>query len=64
MYAFGTGVLKDYVYAHMWWNIGAMNGSKEGAKLRDFVEKEMTPSQLAEARKLARECVRKKYKDC
>ena len=23
MYAFGTGVLKDYVYAHMWGNIAA-----------------------------------------
>ena len=61
MYAFGAGVLKDYVYAHMWGNVAATNGSELGAKLRDDYEKKMTPSQIAEAQKLARECVRKKY---
>ena len=64
MYAFGSGILKDYVYAHMWGNIAATNGNELGAKLRDFVEKKMTPAQIAEAQKLARECVRKKYKGC
>ena len=64
MYAFGTGVLKDYVYAHMWGNIAATNGNELGAKLRDFVEKKMTPSQLGEAKRRVRECVRKKYKGC
>jgi TPR repeat protein len=38
-YAFGDGVLKDYVYAHMWGNIAAKNGNKKGVKLRDYVEK-------------------------
>ena len=37
---------------------------KDGGALRDFVEQNMTPSQIAEAQKLARECVRKKYKGC
>ena len=64
MYAFGWGVLKDYVYAHMWGNIAAKNGNELGAKLRDDFEKKMTPSQLETAQKLARECVRKKYKGC
>ena len=64
MYAFGQGVLKDYVYAHMWGNLAASNGNEKGGKLRDFVEKEMTPAQIADAQKLARECVRKKYKGC
>ena len=64
MYAFGDGVLKDYVYAHMWGNIAATNGNKKGAMLRDDFEKKMTPAQIAEAKKLARECVRKKYKGC
>ena len=35
-----------------------------GTKLRDFVEKKMTPAELANAQKLARECVRKNYKGC
>jgi TPR repeat protein len=64
MYAFGQGVLKDYVYAHMWANIAAMNGNENGAKLRGLVEKEMTPADISAAQKLARECVRKKYKNC
>ena len=64
MYAFGKGVIKDYVYAHMWGNIAASNGNETGTKLRDFVEKKMTPSQLETAQKLARECIRKKYKGC
>jgi TPR repeat protein len=64
MYAFGKGVQKNYVLAHMWGNISASNGEKSGAKLRNDFEKIMTPSQIAEAQKLARECVRKKYKGC
>ena len=64
MYAFGTGVLKDYVYAHMWGDVGATNGNELGAKLRDEFEKKMTPADISVAQKLARECVRKKYKDC
>ena len=63
-YANGVGVLKDYVYAHMWLNIGAMNGYKGGALYRDIVAKKMTQSQLEKAQKLARECIRKKYKGC
>ena len=55
MYAFGDGILKDYVYAHMWGNIAAMNGNERGGELRDVFEKRMTPSQIAEAQTLARE---------
>jgi TPR repeat protein len=64
MYATGQGVIKDYVYAYMWGNIGSSNGNKNGGKLRDLAAKEMTPSQIETAQKLARECVRKKYKGC
>jgi len=65
MYGNGMGVIQDNVYAHMWWNIAASSGnSKNASKNRDIVEKRMTPTQIAEAQKLARECVRKKYKGC
>lgn len=48
----------------MWANIAASNGH-EGAKTnRDIVAEEMTPSQLEKATDLARECVKKEYKDC
>ena len=32
--------------------------------MRNLIESKMTPDQIAEAQKLARECVRKKYKGC
>ena len=72
LYHIGQGVLKDYVYAHMWLSIAAisaesMNASKYRdivTQRRDFVAKQMTPSQLETAQKLARECIRKKYKGC
>ena len=64
MYGMGTGVIRDIVYAHMWGNIAATNGNKLGAKLRDDFEKKMTPADISAAQKLARECIRKKYKGC
>ena len=64
MYAKGEGVPQDYVYAYMWANIAASGDSENAGKTRDALEKKMTPSQIAEAQKLARECVRKQYKDC
>ena len=64
-YAKGQGVIQDNVYAHMWFNIAASSGeSKNASKNRDIVAKRMTPAQIAAAQKLARECVRKKYKGC
>ena len=64
MYGRGKGVIQDWVYAHMWGNLGASNGNENGGKLRDIAAKNMTPSQLETAQKLARECVRKNYKGC
>ena len=62
MYALGDGVIQDNVYAHMWWNIAASSGHKNASKNRDIIAKEMTPAEISAAQKLARECVRKKYK--
>ena len=63
-YVQGKGVIQDNVYAHMWWNIAASSGNKVAVENRDKIVKRMTPDQIAEAQKLARECVRKKYKGC
>ena len=64
MYAFGKGVPKDYVYAHMWGNLAAANGNELGGMLRDDYERKMTPADISAAKKLSGECVRKKYKGC
>ena len=64
MYALGDGVNKDRVYAHMWANIAYSNGHKGGKNLKDKLIKMMTPSQIEEAERLARECIKKNYKGC
>ena len=64
MYYNGEGVIQDNVYAHMWLNIAASNGNKGAIKNRGIVAEKMTSADVSAAQKLARECVRKKYKDC
>jgi TPR repeat protein len=64
MYLEGKGVPKDIVYSHMWIILAAANGHPSFDKMREAEEKDMTPAQIAEAQKLARECERKKYKEC
>ncbi len=60
MYGKGHGVPQDFVQAHMWFNLAASR-SEPGAdrdlaiKLREFVAEKMTPAQIAEAQRLARE---------
>ena len=48
----------------MWVNISASNGDKNGKKIYDLLTKAMTPSQIEDAERLARECVKKNYKGC
>jgi len=55
MYERGDGVPQDYVQAYMWYILGAANGAKPRAVLRDALAKRMTPDQIDEAQKLARE---------
>jgi uncharacterized protein len=56
MYANGHGVPRDYVRAHMWLNLAAAQRDYEAAvEERTKVENKMTPAQIAEAQRLARE---------
>jgi len=54
-YANGEGVPQDYTQAHMWWNLAAAQGEKIALENRKILAKKMTPAQLAEAQRLARE---------
>jgi TPR repeat protein/uncharacterized membrane protein YhaH (DUF805 family) len=55
----GQGVPQDYVQAHMWYSLAASRLTGENreryAEARDAVAAKMTPAQIAEAQKLARE---------
>ena len=56
--------MQDYTRAHMWFNLAAVTGDSVSVKNRDIVAKRMTPQQIAEAQKLARECQARNFKNC
>lgn len=64
MYFTGEGVIKNKVYAHMWFNIAGSKGAENGTKIRDLIARTLTPEQIAKAQELAQECVKKGYKSC
>ena len=55
MYAQGRGVLQDFIQAHKWYNLSAAHGELKAAEARDVLAQQMTPTQIAEAQKLAGE---------
>lgn len=64
MYQNGQGVPQDFAQAHMYFNLAASHaeaaGTRDSAvKARDLVATLMTPAQVDEARRMARECVPK-----
>ena len=63
-YMEGKLLRKNLVKAHMWLSIAASSDFAKAKGLLSTVAEQLTPAQIAEAQKLARECVRKKYKGC
>ena len=72
-YRFGSGVSKNLTLSHMWLSVAVSNQGNifiddpsvgTAALTRNIIEKKMTTEQLAKAQKLARECIKKNYKDC
>jgi uncharacterized protein len=62
LYEDGNGVPQDYVLAHMWYNLAAAHFPStesdlrnEVVKFRDELAGKMTPDQIAQAQRLARE---------
>jgi uncharacterized protein len=60
MYLNGQGVPQDYAQAHMWFNLAGSRAADaetrdRAVKNRDLVAAKMTPSQIAEAQRMARE---------
>lgn len=55
MYINGEGVPQDYIQGHMWSYLAAAKGYEIGRENRDIIAKKMTPAQIAEAQRLARE---------
>jgi TPR repeat protein len=53
MYDLGRGVLQDYVQAAKWLILAKVGGGKNANKALSFLEQKMTPTELAEAQRLA-----------
>jgi TPR repeat protein len=69
MYTYGRGVPQNYILAHMWYNLaasryGTAQRRDEAIKGRGFVASLMYPAQIAEAQRLAQNCIQNNYKQC
>ena len=54
-YSTGRSVPIDYVTAHKWFNLAAMNGNKDAIRLRREIAAERTPDEIAAAQRAARD---------
>jgi TPR repeat protein len=65
MYGSGKGLIQNKVRAHMWHILAAVNGDKIHVHNRDASKSNwLTPQQIADAQKLARECQARNFKNC
>ena len=55
MYFSGDGIPKDIMQAYTWIDVAALGGNERAQDSRDLIESEMSPEQIEEARKLAKE---------
>jgi len=62
LYAQGRGVLEDYVTSYAWLNIAAANGIRSAKKNKPVIAKLLAPEQIAKARELSREMIKKNPK--
>jgi TPR repeat protein len=73
MYLQGKGVPQSYVSAHMWFNIAAATdtskyvrkeGKAPGDVARDNIERNMTSTEISQARHRAKVCMQSGYQEC
>jgi TPR repeat protein len=58
MYSVGRSVPVDYVTAHKWFNLAAMHGNQDAARLRQEVAEQMSVLEIAAAQRAARAWLR------
>ncbi len=57
-YANGRGIGRDYVEAHKWLNLAALQGNTSALEVRGAIAAEMPAIEVVEAQRLAREWTR------
>lgn len=55
IYSAGAGVAVDLVQAHKWFNIAAMRGHSDAARLRREIAEQMCDSEIGRAQRAARD---------
>src|ERR1700675_4917373 len=55
IYSSGAGVAVDLVQAHKWFNIAAMRGHPDGARLRKEIAEQMADAEIGCAQRAARD---------
>ena len=63
LYEKGDGIKQDYTRAHMWFSL-ASEKNIIAKDERDRIARKLSSSQINDSQKMARECKKKKYKDC
>ena len=53
-YSTGSGVEVDFIEAHKWFNLAALNGSVEAQECRADIAEDMSAREIAEAQRQAR----------
>jgi TPR repeat protein len=54
MYSVGRSVPLDYITAHKWFNLAAMQGNRDAARLRQEIAQQMSAVEIAAAQRAAR----------
>ncbi len=55
MYSLGQDVERDLIAAHKWFNLAALRGNESAKHYRRDISSEMSPLEIAEAQREARE---------
>jgi len=55
LYSTGQGVERDYIAAHKWFNLAAIQGIRRAAVDRQELANEMSAAEIAQAQRQARE---------
>ncbi|EJW11286.1 hypothetical protein A33M_3297 [Rhodovulum sp. PH10] len=55
MYSTGASVAPDYVSAHKWFNLAALQGNRDAIRLRREIAALMSESEIAAAQRAARD---------
>jgi uncharacterized protein len=58
MYSIGADMPTDYVTAHKWFNLAALRGNADAARLRREISGQMSHTEIAAAQRAARDWLR------